>query len=71
MKSPSCIGGKDALLYHTQRHVMYGCGKSKAKPYMKRDPLTEKPTDGYLSALKILQEREKSHEQANLPDRHL
>lgn len=60
----SCTSGKRAI--YCSREV--GGGRNKRVAY--RDPLTEKPTEGYLSALKILKEREKNHEQANLSDRH-
>ena len=52
----SCTSGKRAI--YCNREV--GGGRNKRVAY--RDPLTEKPTAGYLSALKILQEREKNHE---------
>lgn len=55
--SPSCVGGSDALLYHTQWHVGLKIKEPKQRAEY-RDPLLNKPTEGYLAAKALLESRQ-------------
>lgn len=54
MISPSCVGGKESLLYHTRLRK-----RRAPKPKQPRvDRMTTPPTEGYLAALAFLKARE-------------